>query len=215
MVGGAIVALALFVAVGAFSPLTAVQEVRVVGATQVNEEDIQTALSRFDGVPLTLVRDEDVHRALEPFPLIERYSIERIPPHTLIVRIEERDAVVAVDRDNVLHLLDPAGVLIGTAEERPVGVPVASGQVAVESSPAFSAASRVIRDLPPDIREQIAEVHASSPQDVGFILTTGTRVIWGEAVETQKKALVLRSILASVGAVSNVDVSSPNAPVFQ
>lgn len=212
---GAVLALALFVAVGVLSPLTAVREVRIVGAAQVDEAALQTALARFEGVPLALVSEQEVHRALEPFPLIQRYAIERIPPHTLILRIEERDAVVAVSGDDVLQLLDPAGVLVGTATERPLGVPLASGQVAVVSSPAFAAAAQVVRDLPDDLRAQLAEVSASSAQDVSFILTGGTRVVWGEATETQRKALVLRSVLAAVGAVSMIDVSSPSAPVFQ
>jgi cell division septal protein FtsQ len=212
---GAVLALMLFVAVGVLSPLTAVREVRIAGASQVNVEDLQTALARFEGVPLALVSEQDVHRALEPFPLIQRYAIERIPPHTLVVRIEERDAVMALEGDGALQLLDPAGVLIGTAEERPVGVPLAREQAADPASPAFSAAGRVIRDLPPDIREQLAEVSATSAQDVSFILTSGTQVVWGEAAETQRKAIVLRSVLSAVGAVAKIDVSSPNAPVFQ
>lgn len=213
--GGAVLALALFVAIGVLSPLTAVREVRLVGASQVNVEDIQTALSRFEGVPLALVQEGDVHRALEPFPLIQRYSIERIPPHTLVVRIEERDAVIAVEADGGFDLLDPAGVLVATAAERPLGVPLGGSAAANPSTPAFEAAGKVIRDLPQDIRELLASVSATSAQDVTFTLTTGTEVIWGEAVETQRKAIVLRSMLAAVGAVSLIDVSAPGAPVFQ
>ena len=76
--GGAVVALALFVVVGAFSPLMAVREVQIVGASQVNVDELQGALARFDGTPLALVDEREVHRALEPFPLIQRYSVERI-----------------------------------------------------------------------------------------------------------------------------------------
>lgn len=212
---GAVLALALFVVVGAFSPLMAVREVQIVGAAQVNAEELQAALASFDGVPLALVSERDVHRALEPFPLVQRYSIERIPPHTLLVRIEERDAVIAIGADGSYELRDPAGVLVATATELPAGVPLASAAAANPSTPAFAAAGRVIRDLPQDLREQLTGVTATSAQDVTFSLASGTQVVWGEASDTQRKAVVLRSMLSAVGAVSLIDVSAPDTPVFQ
>lgn len=215
IVAGAVVGLAIFVMIGVFTPITAVREIQVKGAQTVNVEELQRSLSRFEGVPLALVSDQDVHRAVETFPLIQRYSVERIPPHTLIVRVEERAAVIAMEREGGFDLLDPAGVLLGRVTERPVGVPVGSPELNDTASPAFLAASRVIRDMPEDVRQQLESVRASNAQDVSFMLTNGTEVFWGEAEETQRKSVVLRSMLASVGAVGLIDVSAPEAPVFQ
>lgn len=211
----AVLGLALFVAIGLLSPMTAVREVRVLGAQQVNSADLQAALQRFEGTPLALVDEQEVHRALEPFPLIQRYAIERIPPHTLVVRIEERNAVIAAEGDGVFSLFDPAGVLIGAPAERPAGVPLAVGSVTDTSSPAFDAAGRVIRDMPSDIRDQLATVTATSPQDVTFGLDAGIEVVWGSADETQRKAVVLRAMLASVGQAVVIDVSAPETPTFR
>lgn len=213
--GGAVIALALFVAVGVFTPIMAVREVQVAGASRINAEELVGALARFEGVPLALVDEQDVHRALEPFPLIQRYAIERIPPHTLIVRIEERDPVLALERDGQFVLVDPAGVLVATSAERPEGVPVGSGTVIDTASPAFSAAAAVIRDMPADLRVLFSAVTASSGQDIEFSLTSGTRVMWGDDADTQRKAVVLRAMLASIGAASVIDVASPESPVFQ
>lgn len=213
--GATVLALAIFVAVGVFTPIMAVREVQIDGASRLDRDELAAALQRFEGVPLALVSESDVHRALEPFPLVQRYSIERIPPQTLIVRIEERDPVIALDREGSLVLVDPAGVLVGEAQERPVGVPLGSGTVIDVASPAFLAAARVIRDMPEDVRAQLATVVASSAQDVEFTLTAGTRVVWGEAEATQRKSVVLRAMLASIGAVSEIDVSAPETPVFR
>ncbi|MFC6236072.1 FtsQ-type POTRA domain-containing protein, partial [Leucobacter soli] len=212
--GGAVAALAVFVAVGVLSPLTAVREIRVVGASKIDPDALQPALERFTGVPLALVGDGEVHRALEPFPLIQRYSIERIPPHTLLIRIEERDAVIAVKRGDRFELRDPAGVLVDRTDGRPKGVPLASGRVKDPSTPAFAAAARIVRDLPDDIRRKLVGVSASSAQDVTFELTGGRSVVWGEPAETQRKAVVLRAMLKSVKSASRIDVSSPDTPVF-
>ncbi len=214
---GAVVALALFVVAGVFTPLMAVREVRVVGAVSVNAAEVEAALARFDGVPLALVGDGEVHRALEPFPLIQRYAIERVPPHTLTVRIEERVPVISLERDGAYHLYDAAGVLLGTAEAPPPGVPSGGGALTDLSSEAFRAASRVLRDMPAELRMQVATVSASSGQNVTLVLTSGVEVVWGDSEQTRRKAVVLSAILASLGdrPVQHVDVSSSEAPVFR
>lgn len=212
---GAVAGLAIFVAVGVFTPLMAVREVRIVGAEQVDVAELQSAMSRFEGVPLALVSDQEVHQALQPFALIERYAIDRIPPQTLVLRIEEREAVIAIDAEGQLLLYDAAGVRIGSAEAPPPGVPVGLGVAADPTSPSFAAAAQVIRDLPDDLRPLLQTVEAETPQNIAFVLTSGTRVVWGGAGETQRKAVVLRAMLGSLGGVGVIDVSSPDAPVFQ
>jgi len=215
IVGGAVLALILFVAIGTLSPLTAVRDIQLSGVERVDPEKVHTALARFEGVPLTLVSDRDVHRALEPFPLIQRYSIERIPPHTLFVRLEERDPVIAIAYGARYRQYDPAGVLVATAKKRPSGVPLAEGPAADPTSEAFASAGTVIRDLPNDVRSQLESVTASSAQDVEFVIDGGRRVVWGEALDTQRKAAVLRAMLKSVPDARMIDVSAPDAPVFK
>lgn len=213
--GGTVLGLAIFVAAGVFTPVMAVRDIQVHGTQAMNPAELQTALSRFDGVPIALVRDQDVHRALESFPLVQRYVVERIPPHTLVVRIEERAPVIALERDGEFDLLDPSGVLLGRVAELPVGVPIGSPELTDTASPAFQAAATVVRDMPEDLRAALAAVRASNNQDVTLTLTAGTEVVWGEAKHTQRKAVVLRSLIASIGTPEMIDVSAPEAPVFK
>ena len=215
---GVIAALALFVAIGVFTPLMAVRNIELVGAERVEEQAVRKALARFDGVPIALVRDADVHRALEPFPSIQSYATEVIPPSTLVVRIEERVAVVAVADGEQFKLYDAAGVLLSTVGEQPKSVPLASGKVADLASEPFSAATRALRDMPAKLREQIVKVTASSGQNVEFQLRSGVDVLWGDAENSRRKSVVLQSMLSS-GAlkgkkIEQIDVSSFEAPVF-
>lgn len=212
---GAVLVLVASVLIGVFTPVMAVRSVEVVGAKQVNVEEIEHALGRFDGVPLALVGDTELHRALEPFPLIQMYSVERIPPDTLRVHIEERMPVIAIAADSGVNLVDAAGVLTGNATEIPAGIVRASGGVVDTASPAFSAAATVIRDLPEDVRLQVAEVRASGEQDIEFLLHSGSTVVWGDSADTQRKAVVVRAMLVSVSTATRIDVSAPEAPVFQ
>lgn len=214
---GAVAALAVFVCIGVFTPVMAVRDVQVLGASAVNEKDVEQALARFDGMPLALVEDAEVHRALEPFPMIQRYAVERIPPHTLTVRIEERVPVISLPGDGGVGIYDAAGVLLTSAEAAPEGVPLGSGAVTDLSSPAFRSAAQALRDMPADLRVQVSAVTASSAQDVTFVLTSGLEVLWGDAEQTKRKAAVLSTMLSSLGEqpVSRIDVSSSEAPVFQ
>lgn len=214
---GAVATLAVFVCVGVFTPVMAVRDVQVIGATAVNEKDVAKALAQFDGVPLALVEDAEVHRALEPFPMIQRYAVERIPPHTLTVRIEERVPVISLAGDGGVGIYDAAGVLLTSAEAAPAGVPLGSGAVTDLSSPAFRSAAQALRDMPADLRAQVGAVTASSAQDVTFVLTSGLEVLWGDAEQSKRKAAVLSTMLSSLGEqpVSRIDVSSSEAPVFQ
>ncbi len=215
VIAAAVLGVALFVAAGVFTPIMAVRDVEVRGAQAVNVADVQQSLSRIEGVPLALVQERDVHRALESFPLIQRYSIERIPPNTLVVHIEERVPAIAIKQEDSFDLLDPAGVVLARVPEVPPGVPVGGAELNDTSSPAFQAAATIVRDMPEDMRALLATVQATNGQDVKFGLSTGTEVIWGEPLDTQRKIAVLKALLAATGSPAMVDVSAPDAPVFR
>ncbi|MEJ6489354.1 FtsQ-type POTRA domain-containing protein [Leucobacter sp. USCH14] len=213
----AVGALVLFVAAVVFTPLMAVREVEVSGVESVNAGDVKRALERFEGRPLALIDDAEVHRALEPFPVIQRYAVERVPPHTLVVRIEERVPVISVAGAEGVELYDAAGVLLGAADTAPAGVPLGSGALTDLSSAAFRSASRALRDMPSDLRGQIIAASATSAQDVQFTLASGITVVWGDADDSRRKAVVLQAMLSSLAdqSVERIDVSATEAPVFE
>lgn len=211
---GAVLLLALFVAIGVYTPIMAVRDIRVQGTATVSASEIEGALEKFQGVPLALVDDQEVHRALELFPVIKSYATERIPPHTLLIRVEERMPVLAYEREDGFDLRDPAGVLIDRVSERPVGVPLASAELQDTASPAFGAVASVIRDLPSSLRDRLVAAQATNAQDVTFTLDSGTQVLWGDVADTQRKAIVLEALIGAIGTPSFIDVSAPEAPVF-
>ncbi len=85
--GGAFLAVMLFVAVGAFTPVMALQEITVVGAARVPVTEIQAALQGEIGKPLPLVNFGAIKDAVAAQPLISSYSTESLPTHTLLIRI--------------------------------------------------------------------------------------------------------------------------------
>ncbi|KUF08040.1 FtsQ-type POTRA domain-containing protein [Leucobacter sp. G161] len=214
---GTVAGLVLFVLLGTLTPIMSVRDIRVEGATTVNVEEITDALSEFDGVPLALVDESDVLRALEGFPLIQRFAVERVPPSTLVVRIEERVPTIALQEGDAFRLYDAAGVLVGEVAERPEGVPLGGDGLQVTSSKGFLAASEVVRDMPASLRAQLASVNAVSGQDVTLNLASGVEVFWGNPDETKRKSLVLETMLVSLKdrPVTHIDVSSTESPIFK
>lgn len=213
----AIVLLVLGTIGAAYSPLFAVERIRVVGTSQLPVADVEQALSEQLGTPLPLVDSSAVKAALVAFPLVESYTLEARPPHELVVRIVERTPIGTLKSAAGYTLVDAAGVALSTTPERPKGHPVLSVPGGVTSK-AFTAIGTVFRTLPEDIREQVTAMSATTPNDVTLTLgKTDTDVIWGDATRSAYKAVVLQQIMISQppAEVSVYDVSSPSAVVVR
>jgi cell division protein FtsQ len=213
---GALVALVVVIAVGAYSPLMALREVRIEGAQRIPAAEVQAAFAEVIGTPLPLIDPSEVQEALEAFPLIETYATETIPPGTLVVRIVERTPVGVIDTGSGLELVDAAGVVIERPEERPEGQPLieVDGGVADEG---FRAVASVVRSLPAEVRTQLTRATAATADDVRLELAGGATVVWGSAEESAFKAAVLARLMGAAppDTVSAYDVSSPRSAVTE
>jgi cell division protein FtsQ len=209
---GAVVVLIGGSAIAAYSPLFAVERITVVGASAVEPEAIEAALSDQIGTPLALVHSSDVKAALLSFPLIETYALEAHPPHDLTIRIVERTPVGVIDTDAGFTLVDAAGVALATTQERPDGQPVLDIAGGVDSD-AFESAGLVVRSLPGELRERVTAVRASSPDDVTLTLSGDVSVVWGSVEDSALKGLTLTAVMEANPDGSRFDVSSPDVPV--
>ncbi|PPL14337.1 hypothetical protein GY24_16535 [Microterricola pindariensis] len=210
---GAVLALALFVAVGTFSPLMALTTIQVEGTNRLAADEVATALGGQIGTPLPLVDQGAIHDGLAGFALIQSFSTESRPPNTLVVRVVERDPIGAVAGEGGFALVDPAGVVIQTTPERPPGFPI----LEAVGDDGLAAAGSVVQALPAEIRAQLDVVRAASTDDVSLVLAGGAGVAWGSAEESTLKALVLGKLMAAAppGPSTVYDVSSPASPVMR
>ncbi len=212
---GTLVGLVAVVAVGAYSPLMALRDVRVEGASRVPAAEAQAAFADVLGTPLPLIDSDAVHDALSAFPLIETYSTETIPPGTLVVRIVERTPVGVIETGDGLELVDGAGVVIERPETRPEGQPLiqVEGGVAAEG---FRAVAAVVRSVPAEVRAQLTAASAATTDDVRLELAGGASVVWGSAEDSARKADVLAALMVAAppDTVSLYDVSAPTSPVI-
>lgn len=213
---GAVVALALFVAVGVFTPIMGVREITITGTERVDEAALQEALSPQLGTPLALVEDAAVRAALAEFTLIQEFAVERVPPHTLVVRVSERRPVLSVATDGGFALLDQAGVRIEAAAERVPGFPLATGKAAEIGHPAFVAVTAALQQMPAELLAGFTGVSASTGQDIRFTAADGPDVVWGGPEKSGEKSVILASMRSALAKrpVTVIDVSSTESPVF-
>jgi len=212
-----IVLLALGTVGAAYSPLFGVEKISIVGAQQLNAADVADALSGELGTPLPLVDESAIKKALVAFPLVETYALEARPPHELVVRIVERTPVGLIQTRAGYTLVDAAGVALSTTATPSPGTPLLTITGGVTSD-AFASAGQVMRSLPEEIRSQVTEVTASTPDDVTLTLGgTNTQVVWGNSEDSALKALVLQKAMAGRPPedVYTYDVSSPDAVVVR
>lgn len=218
--GGILVALVVFVVVGAYSPLMALRTIEVSGASRVSAEQVQSALSGHLGTPLPLIDANQVKSDLSQFTLIQSFVAESRPPGTLVVRIVERQPVGAIavedGADAGFELVDAAGVVIQSSPERPEGYPVIDAGDSTTSA-GFRSAAAVVAALPDSIRTQLDTVTAATKDDVTLTLTSGANVVWGSPERSDYKAVVLAALLVSnpPGSVDEYDVASPDSAVVR
>lgn len=216
---GTILTLVGLVLTAVYSPILALRQVRVDGASRVSAEEVVAAIDGQLGTPLALLDFAAIEKELGAFPLIRSYVTQTLPPDTLVIQIVERQPVGAIAAPGGgFQLVDPAGIVLEESPQRFPGVPLidlAGGSV---SDPAFAAAVEVLLALPPALLAQVDTVSAHTQDDVALVLTgVGQRVAWGSADDSARKAALLAALIAVTdpAQAGEFDVSAPSNGVFR
>ena len=210
MVGGMIVAV--------FSPLLSLDTIEVNGTSRIDAAEVREALDDQLGTPLALVDFSRITDELGRFPLVRSYTAESVPPHTLVITIQERQPIGLVNDGSAFAVVDPAGIVLESVDARPPGLPVIDAGEASIGNPGFIAAVEVLLSIPPELAARVDTITASTKDDVGFTLTGGAQsVTWGSADRSATKAKVLATLIATQGetAARLYDVSAPDAAVVR
>lgn len=215
---GSFTALILLMLASMFTPMLAVQEIRVTGLDRLKPTQIQAALKNQMNVPLPMVKAESIAEDLKSFSLIESFAITARPPHTLVVRIIERSPICIVSIDGKDYLFDPAGVKIGPATSSD-NYPL----LAINGNPSGSAEYKLAIDvllaLPASLLPRVYAIDAKTKDNVTMQLrgNAGQAIVWGDASDSALKSKVLAALLRNYKKGDRVtfDVSSPTAPVVR
>jgi cell division protein FtsQ len=218
--GAIVVLLVASVAVAVFSPLLSLEQIEVEGTERVDAAEVQAAVSGQLGTPLARIDFGRITTELEAFPLIASYVTETAPPHTLVIRVTERQPIATVAAGDGFDLVDPAGVVVQRLDARQEGVPLVDVGGAPLDGTAYRSAAEVLLALPQTLRQTVDSVTASTADDVALSLTTGEQVVWGSADHSAEKAQVLAGLVADQarrdpGAAVEFDVSAPDNGIIR
>lgn len=201
-----------------FTPLLAVENIRVTGISKVSQKAVAEAVSNQIGVPLPMVSHSNVAASLSKFSLIESFSIVSELPHTLHIAISERQPIAVVDIKGASFLYDPAGVRVGEASYKDTYPRVASSGEPRDSE-SFALAIEVLLALPANLLPRVSQIDAKSKDDVTLQLRGNSeqRIIWGDSSQSALKSKVLAALIKNQKKTDRVtfDVSSPTAPVVR
>lgn len=215
--GATVVVLGGLLAVAVYSPLLALREITVDGTAAVSAEEVRGAVDGQLGTPLALVDYDRIRAELDGFPLIRSYVTEVVPPGTLRIHVVERTPLGVVAAGAGYELVDPAGVVLSSAADRPPGLPLLEVGASGIEGVAFGAIVEVLLALPGDLRATVDSASAGSRDDVTLHLVSGQQVVWGSAERSALKARVLQELLAAQpsSAGGEYDVSAPLSPVVR
>jgi cell division protein FtsQ len=218
--GAIAVLLVSSVAVAVFSPLLSLEQIEVEGTDRVDAAAVQASVSDQLGTPLARIDFGRITTELEQFPLIASYVTETAPPHTLVIRVTERQPIATVPSGDGFDLVDPAGIVVQHLDARQDGVPLVDVGGAPLDGPAYRSAAEVLLALPQALRQTVDSATASTADDVTLSLTTGEQVVWGSADHSAEKAQVLSGLVADQArrdpaASVEFDVSAPDNGIIR
>ncbi len=211
------------------SPLLAVRDVRVDGASTLTAEQVRTAAGVAEGTPLLRVDVSAAEGRVARLPQVASVQVARGWPGSVVVTVVERRPVAVVEDAGTRSLVDASGVLFDTLTgEAPDGVVPLDVPTPGPGDPAMRAALDALVALPADVRAQVAGAEADSGEDVTLTLRDGTVVVWGgpdpgsdggpDGADTRAAALVALLEQIDAGALepaATIDVSAPDAVVLR
>jgi cell division protein FtsQ len=189
-----------------FSSLLTVKEVRVLGTVAVSADQVRQAAAVPPRQPLARVDVDAITSRVEAIPRVQSVEVRRGWPDVLVLVVSERTPLVVVADGSSFAYLDAEGVRFGEAGRQPATMPLLSATTDIARSSSLA----VVAALPADLRATVGEVRAKTFDDVTLVLRDGSKVQWGNADRSERKAVVLRSLLPLKAA--RYDVSAPDLP---
>jgi cell division protein FtsQ len=193
-----------------FSSWLAVEEVDVSGAQTVEAADIRARSGIDTGEPLVRVDIAAAERRIRALAVIRSVSVTRQWPNGVLISIEERVAIAVVEIGGRLRGMDAEGVVFRDYRRAPPGLPRVETAIGTTSA-ALKEAAEVIAALPESLTLLVDHVQVTTVDQISLVLKDGREVVWGSADESDTKAEVLETLLATVQA-QVYDVSVPSKP---
>ncbi|MCM0678340.1 FtsQ-type POTRA domain-containing protein, partial [Micromonospora phytophila] len=193
--------------------LFGVREVRVEGADLVTPVQVRDAAAVPDDAPLARVDLAAAERRIGELAPVERVTVTRDWPGTLVVRLTERTGVAVVPQGEQFVVIDGAGVVFRTLPQRPDDLPLVRLAEPGPRDAGTRAALEVLAVLTPQLRGELVEVSVEGLARIKLRLRGDRVVVWGDASRGTDKARVASALLDRKA--DTIDVSAPDVVTFR
>ncbi len=191
-----------------WSPVFAVHDVKVEGATILSADDVRQAAGIPEGASLALVDVDGAASHVNALPPVAHATVTREWPTTLRITVTERQPSLSIAWDGQYLIADASGVVFQTASRAPSGlIPVA---VNPDDRQLVADTGVVYSSLSAGVQKKVRTITAKTPDSITIELKSGPTVVWGDASQSDLKSQVLDSLIDAK--VSVIDVSSPSTP---
>ncbi|GAA2651867.1 cell division protein FtsQ/DivIB [Paractinoplanes durhamensis] len=190
------------------TPLLGVRTVEVVGVQFLTPLQVEEAAAVPAKEPLARVDLGVVRARVRTLAAVDRVTVRRSWPSTLVVEVVERTPVAAVPTTaGKFSLVDAAGVPYREVTRQPDGLPLLRTASPGPADLSTRSALTVLGALSTDLREQLVAISAAAPAQIKLQLTKDRVVVWGDDTESDKKSQVATALLKK--ADKQIDVSAP------
>jgi cell division protein FtsQ len=186
----------------------AVRQVKVVGVQLLDPVQVELAADVPPDEPLARVDLDAVRARVRAIPAVDRVTVKRGWPSTLVVEVVERTAVAAVPTaPGKLALIDATGTPYREVSRLPDGLPLIRTAKPGPADLNTRSALKVLGALSPELREQLVSISVAAPAQIHLELTNDRTVVWGDDTENATKSQVATALLKK--ASKEIDVSAP------
>lgn len=193
--------------------LFGVREVRVLGAELVTPVEVREAAAVADNAPLARVDLAATARRVGGLAPVERATVARDWPGTLVIRVVERTPVAAVPQGERFAVIDRAGVVFQDLPRAPDGLPLVRVGRPAPDDPGTRAGLAVLAALSPRLRAELVSVDVAGLARITLRLRGDRTVFWGDATEGRKKSEVATALLGRKA--DTIDVSAPEVVTYR
>jgi len=205
------------------SRLLVVRSIAVKGTRLVSTAQVLAAAGVPLGTPLMRVNTTQVAQRVEAIRQVASAAVTKDWPDHLVITVRERVPVVAVRMTTGGYdLVDPDGVIVRWAQERPAALPLfmtALPGSALRGDPGLAQTSAVLAELPSWLSRSVTEVAVGGAaagqgeQQVTLFLRDHKTVVWGGTDRAAQKDSELAILMRNP--VRYFDVSAPGTAVIR
>ncbi|MGB9792177.1 MAG: cell division protein FtsQ/DivIB [Thermacetogeniaceae bacterium] len=206
------------------SPLFAVQRIEVEGLQRLTRSELIQESGLSKGQNIFRIDTNQVKKRLQKDPLIEQVAVKRFLPHTVIIRIKERQPRALFLAGSTLLVIDANGYCLDRVSAgRSYDLPVITGLKPSSKELGEKVSSSedmrlLLAVLTPELQSFFSEFNLSERHRIIAYSREGIPILLGSSEDLEKKIEVAISLLKSITSlppVEYIDVRAVNAPAVK